>query len=188
MKNWCVIPARGGSVRIPGKNIKLFHGKPIIQYSIECARASGLFEGRIFVSTDTSDIAYVAHVNNADGFWRSADDGTRGTFEVVRSAVHRLVEEDDFVCCLYPTAPLLCPADLDSALCMLGTFNVWHVVAIGAEPLRDAGAFYWSRAKAVTPYWEVSTLGYVLPENRVCDINTPEDWARAERMYAELHA
>ena len=59
MTNICVIPARGGSRRIPKKNIKFFHGKPIIAYSIETAKASGLF-AEIYVSTDDLEIANIA--------------------------------------------------------------------------------------------------------------------------------
>jgi pseudaminic acid cytidylyltransferase len=110
--NLCVIPARGGSKRIPRKNIKLFAGKPIIAYSIEAAQASGLFS-RIIVSTDDADIAAVAKQFGGEApFMRPkelADDHT-GILPVLRHTVQWFVaqgETFDYVCSLMATAPLV---------------------------------------------------------------------------------
>ena len=107
-----VIPARGGSKRIPGKNIKPFYGKPMIAYSIEAAKNSKLFE-RIIVSTDSEDIAKVAKQYGAETpFLRPenlADDFT-GTDPVVLHALSYLREQNyaaSYVCCIYPTAPFI---------------------------------------------------------------------------------
>lgn len=109
-----VIPARGGSKRIPGKNIRPFAGKPIIGYSIEAARECGLFD-RILVSTDDAEIAAVARDFGAETpFLRPAalaDDFT-GTNAVVKHAIgwlHGAGESVDYVCCIYATAPFLRP-------------------------------------------------------------------------------
>jgi len=109
-----IIPARGGSKRIPGKNIKLFAGKPIIAYSIEAARESGLFD-RIIVSTDSREIASVAREYEAEvPFLRPAplaDDFT-STADVLLDALAWLAEHDtlpSFLCCLYATAPFVQP-------------------------------------------------------------------------------
>lgn len=109
-----VIPARGGSKRIPRKNIREFCGKPIIAYSIEAALASGLFD-QIVVSTDDEDIAAVARQFGASTpFLRPkeiADDFT-GTNAVVRHAVAWFITRDHDVthaCCIYATAPLIQP-------------------------------------------------------------------------------
>jgi pseudaminic acid cytidylyltransferase len=108
----CVIPARGGSKRIPRKNIRLFAGKPIIAYSIEAARNSVLFD-RVMVSTDDEEIAEVARAWGAEiPFLRPAvlaDDYT-GTNAVVKQAIEwhlALGVPISHVCCLYPTAPFV---------------------------------------------------------------------------------
>lgn len=107
-----VIPARGGSKRIPRKNIHPFCGKPIIAYSIEAAQASGLFD-EIIVSTDDEEIAEVARQIGAKvPFVRPkeiSDDHT-GTNAVVKHAIAWLIERGNDVthaCCIYATAPLI---------------------------------------------------------------------------------
>jgi pseudaminic acid cytidylyltransferase len=116
-----VIPARGGSKRIPRKNIKLFCGKPMIAWSIEAARASGLFE-HIVVSTDDAEIAEVAKAYGAEvPFIRPAalsDDHT-ATSPVVSHAIRWFFENGhipDPVCCIYATAPFITAADLQQGL------------------------------------------------------------------------
>ncbi|MCE2595566.1 pseudaminic acid cytidylyltransferase [Motilimonas cestriensis] len=110
--NLCVIPARGGSIRIPQKNIKAFCGKPIIAYSIEIAKASGLFD-KIIVSTDDNEIAKVAKQYGAEvPFMRPAElsDDYTGTTPVVAHAIRFMEDQGyqiDKVCCIYATAPLL---------------------------------------------------------------------------------
>lgn len=110
--NVAIIPARGGSKRIPRKNIKPFAGKPIIAYSIEAAKRSGLFD-RILVSTDDEEIAQVAQSYGAEiPFLRPktlADDHT-GTNAVVKHAITWLKEQGNeahFACCIYATAPFV---------------------------------------------------------------------------------
>jgi pseudaminic acid cytidylyltransferase len=107
-----IIPARGGSKRIPKKNIKLFHGKPIITYSIDAAIKSGLFD-RVIVSTDDLEIAKVANDSGAETpFIRPAElsDDHTGTNAVVCHAINFLQSQGDFInyaCCIYATAPLI---------------------------------------------------------------------------------
>lgn len=104
-----IIPARGGSKRIPKKNIKLFLGKPIIAYSIEAAIKSGCFD-KVIVSTDDEEIARVAKTFGAEvPFIRPkniADDIT-GTNEVVAHALKALDMHVSYACCIYATAPLV---------------------------------------------------------------------------------
>lgn len=108
----CVIPARGGSKRIPKKNIRPFLGKPIIAYSIQAALETGVFD-TVIVSTDTEEIASVAAQYGAEiPFMRSADlsDDFTSTHDVVKDAATRCVALDpklEFICCLYATAPLV---------------------------------------------------------------------------------
>ena len=110
-----VIPARGGSKRIPRKNIKPFHGKPIIAWSIEAANNSKLFD-RVIVSTDDEEIAEIAREFGAETpFLRPkqlADDFT-GTSDVIRHVIQFLgLENLSAVCCIYATAPFLTIKDL----------------------------------------------------------------------------
>lgn len=112
MKKIAIIPARGGSKRIPRKNIKDFNGKPIIAYSIEAALASGLFD-EVMVSTDDEEIASVALGYGAKvPFFRSVENaGDFATTADVLIEVLRKYQEGgrafDFVCCIYPTAPFV---------------------------------------------------------------------------------
>lgn len=107
-----VIPARGGSKRIPQKNIRKFHGKPVIAYSIEAAEKSNCFD-RIIVSTDDHEIAEVAVQYGAEvPFIRPAElsNDFCGTFDVVRHAIDFQDNTGKFttsVCCIYPAAPLI---------------------------------------------------------------------------------
>lgn len=106
-----LIPARGGSQRIPGKNIKPFLGRPMIHYAIEVARQSGLFE-RIVVSTDSEEIAQVAREGGAEiPFRRPANlsDHLTPTWEVVQHALAMLggPQQVARLCCLYATAPFV---------------------------------------------------------------------------------
>jgi N-acylneuraminate cytidylyltransferase len=118
-----VIPARGGSKRIPRKNIRAFHGRPMLAWPIDAAKACGLF-GRILVSTDDEEIASVARGLGAETpFRRPAElaDDHAPTPAVVRHALETLGEEIDYACCIYPTAPLLRASDLRRGCEMLAT-------------------------------------------------------------------
>lgn len=112
-----IIPARGGSKRIPRKNIKLFSGKPMIAWSIEAALESQCFD-HVIVSTDDAEIAAVAKDYGASvPFMRPAElsDDYAGTLSVIRHAVDWLSAHQtpiDYACCLYATAPFVCPHDL----------------------------------------------------------------------------
>ncbi len=186
----CIIPARGGSVRIPGKNIRSFHGKPIIAYSIQAARMSRLFE-RVVVSTDDPEISAVAQDYEADTIMRPAHLGENGvgTQLVMRHAAGYFPEME-FACCLYATAPLLSQADLLRGWQVIHQPGYLYAMSVGAEPLRDIGCFYWGHRLAFAdnvPLIDSHTALIRIPEERCCDINVEEDWIRAERMYAELH-
>ncbi|MCQ9070357.1 pseudaminic acid cytidylyltransferase [Vibrio sp. 1557] len=119
-----IIPARGGSKRIPRKNIKVFHGKPMIAYSIEAAIASGCFD-KVIVSTDDTEIAAVAEAHGAHvPFLRPADisDDYATTMDVMAHAIHWCQDEGwdiDAVCCLYATAPFVLPKDLQQGYALL---------------------------------------------------------------------
>lgn len=111
----CIIPARGGSKRIPRKNIREFCGKPMIAWSIESARASECFS-RIVVSTEDVEIAEVAREQGAEvPFERPEElaDDHAATVPVIAHAVHELaLSPETPVCCLYATAPFVTTGDL----------------------------------------------------------------------------
>lgn len=130
-----VIPARGGSKRIPRKNVKLFCGKPIIGWSIEAALESKCFD-RVIVSTDDKEIADIAKSFGAETpFLRPANlsDDYSGTISVISHAIEwqsKNGQEATEVCCIYPTAPFIQPADIVSGLEMLLNNNVSYAFSV----------------------------------------------------------
>lgn len=219
-----VIPARGGSKRIPRKNIRMFCGKPIIAYSIAAAQQTELFD-QIVVSTDDEEIASVAREFGATTpFIRPkeiADDFT-GTNAVVKHAVAWFNERANDVvhaCCLYATAPFLQARFIKEGFEALTrsdalfafsvtsyAFLIQRAVRITADgrvdaiypehrmtrsqdlehAYHDAGQFYWGTARAFlddAPLFAPHAIGIILPRHLVQDIDTPEDWTRAELMY-----
>ncbi len=188
MSTICVIPARGDSKRLPGKNIRHLFGKPVIAYSIELAIASKMFSD-VIVSTDADEIEEIAVRHGANIWRRPLDDGTRGTQEVA-AEVLRKVPDISIACVLYPVAPLLTIGDLRDGLSYLMRYQGVFAFAVGADPLRDAGAMYWGFADAFRydkPLISPSSIMLPLPENRVCDVNTADDWDELERKFAALH-
>jgi N-acylneuraminate cytidylyltransferase len=110
MNNIAIIPARGGSKRIPRKNIRDFLGKPIISYSIETAIQSGLFK-EVMVSTDDEEISKVALQYGANiPFFRSPENSNdfATTFDVIEEVINsyfKIGTTFDYICCIYPCAP-----------------------------------------------------------------------------------
>jgi N-acylneuraminate cytidylyltransferase len=224
-----VIPARGGSKRIPRKNIKAFCGRPMIAWSIEAALASDCFDA-IFVSTDDPEIAEVAKAHGATvPFMRPAElsDDHTGTIPVIAHAVRWLIaagQRPDTVCCLYATAPFVRPEAIREGLQVLEkegadyafsvtsyAFPIQRAIRLSKqgrmemfqpehfntrsqdleEAYHDAGQFYWGRTSAWlagTAMFGASSAPVVLPRHRVQDIDTPEDWLRAEWMFKALLA
>lgn len=144
MENVAIIPARGGSKRIPGKNIREFAGRPIIAWSIGAARESGLF-ARIIVSTDSPEIAAVARDYGAETpFMRPAAiaDDFATTAAVILHALAWLKEQGPLpenVCCLYATAPFVTAANLRAGLARLeesGASSVFPVASFPASVFR----------------------------------------------------
>lgn len=222
-----VIPARGGSKRIPRKNIKPFCGKPMIAWSIESARLSGCFD-RIIVSTDDAEIAEVARTQGAEvPFMRPselADDHT-GTTPVIAHAIDwmsRNVRPVDFACCIYATAPFVQAEDLRLGFDQLRQSGADYVLSVASYPFpiqrairitasrrmemfspehfntrsqdleeafHDAGQFYWGRTAAWLagkPLFSPDSAPIFLPRHRVQDIDTPEDWLRAEWLFKAM--
>ncbi|MEO6832320.1 MAG: pseudaminic acid cytidylyltransferase [Chitinophagaceae bacterium] len=157
MKSVAIITARGGSKRIPRKNIKPFLGKPIIQYSIEAALQSGLFD-EVMVSTDDQEIAAVAKAAGAKvPFLRSADNSNdyATTADVIAEVLQQYKIEGiefEFAVCIYPTAPFVTAQKLKDAAAQLKktgadslipvtrfSFPIWRSFKIENEKL----AFNW---------------------------------------------
>ncbi len=140
MTTLCVIPARGGSKRIPRKNIKLFCGKPIIAYSIEAALASNIFD-EVMVSTDDLAIADIAKKYGASvPFMRSAE--TANDFAITIDVLFEVLiqykdlgKEFDFLCCLYPCAPFVNVEVLGSGFELLQNDDVSSVMPVCKFPV-----------------------------------------------------
>jgi pseudaminic acid cytidylyltransferase len=227
--NVAVIPARGGSKRIPRKNIKLFCGKPMIVWSIEAARKSSCFE-RIIVSTDDAEIADIAKAHGAEvPFVRPAElsGDFAGTTAVMRHAVGWLRQHDlnpEYACCLYATAPFVQETDLQRGLKALKCQSCEYAFSVASfafpiqrairisndqkiemfqpsclttrsqdleEAYHDAGQFYWGIAQAwfeEKPIFDQYSTPILLPRHRVQDIDTVEDWERAEWLFKAMQA
>ena len=138
----CIVPARGGSKRLPRKNIRPFRGRPIIEWSISAAAESGLF-AKVMVSTDDDEIASVARAAGAEvPFLRSpgASDDHATTSDVLLEVLARyaqLGERFEFACCLYPTAPFVRADDLRSGFGELlsSEFDVVMPIAAFSYPI-----------------------------------------------------
>lgn len=222
-----IIPARGGSKRIPRKNIRHFCGKPMIAWPIEAARQSGIFD-HIIVSTDDTEIAEVAQQYGAQvPFMRPAElaNDHAGTIPVVAHAAQWALDQGwavEAVCCIYATAPLVSPDDLVEGLKLLRQgsrdfvfsateypspiFRSFRQADDGGiemffpehftsrsqdlpEALHDAGQFYWGLPEA----WQTAQTLFAgksaalrIPRWRVQDIDTPDDWTRAEALFQSL--
>lgn len=121
MKTLAIITARGGSKRIPRKNIKEFNGKPIMAYSIEAAAGSGVFD-KVMVSTEDEEIAEIAKLYGAEvPFYRSKQ--TAGDFATTTDVLNEVIaeyekrgEKFDIIACIYPTAPFITPKRLKEAV------------------------------------------------------------------------
>lgn len=191
-KSICIIPARGGSTRIPRKNTRLFHGRPIIKYSIQAAQQSQLFD-TIIVSTDDLQIADIAERCGADFYLRGAAMAmdSVGTQEVARDLLLLSASGGGgYACVLYATAPMMDLHTFIEGRKALEDYDADFVMSVGAMPLRDAGQWYWGKEEAFierVPLIGSHTIMMPVPENTVCDINTAEDWMRAEEMYGRLY-
>lgn len=221
--NVAIIPARGGSKRIPRKNIKPFCGKPLIAYSIEAAQKSGLFE-YVYVSTDDEEIASVSASFGAQIIKRPkelADDFT-GTTPVIAHGLTCIdLNNIEAVCCIYATAPFLHPKYLKLGFEKLFTCKADYTFSATTfdypiqralkrngsgvemfypqftstrsqdleEAFHDAGQFYWAKPQtwlAKKKVFSPQSVMVELPRYLVQDIDTPEDWTRAELMYKAL--
>lgn len=223
----CIIPARGGSKRIPRKNVRDFCGKPMIAWSIQAAQDSGCFD-QIIVSTDSDEIAHVAEGCGAKApFRRAADlaDDHTPTVPVIADAIGQLhLNEEVPVCCLYATAPFLLPEYLRDGCRLLEETQASFVMSVTTFPYpiqralrrnasgkvemlnpmltqtrsqdleetwHDAGQFYWARAGIWTSGESMlgsGAFGLPLPRHHVQDIDSEEDWSRAEWMMRAMQA
>jgi len=223
----CVIPARGGSKRIPKKNIRNFCGKPIIAYTIEAALASACFD-KVIVSTDDEEIASIAKEYGAETpFLRPEElsDDYTGTNEVIKHAIEWYQNNNEnisFVCCIYATAPFVESKYIKEGYEKLVSSNKSFAFTVTSFPFpiqrairinssneveaiwpenilkrsqdledayHDAGQFYWGRSDAFINdevIFSTASVAVLLPRHLVQDIDTLEDWHRAELMYKSL--
>jgi len=143
--NICVIPARGGSKRIPRKNIKEFNGKPIIAYSIEAALKSNCFD-QVIVSTDDDEIAEVARKYGAKVPFVRPDELSNdyvGTIPVIKHAIEWMEDNEnpvENVCCLYATAPFIQSQTISKAFQQLKDLRTDYCFSVTrfASPIQRA--------------------------------------------------
>lgn len=225
--NIAIIPARGGSKRIPRKNIKNFCGKPIIAWSIEIAKESQLFD-HIIVSTDDLEIAAVAKDWGAEVPFIRPDNLSNdyaGTTEVIAHATQWALDQEiklEAVCCIYATAPFIQCPDIIDGFSKLQSGDWSYVFAATDFPapifrsfkqvhgdgiemffpeffetrsqdlplaLHDAGQFCWGRPDAWlqgSRVFERHSRPVVIPRWRVQDIDTEDDWIRAELIFQTI--
>jgi pseudaminic acid cytidylyltransferase len=218
-----VIPARGGSKRIPRKNIKEFFGKPMIAWTIATALESRLFD-HVIVSTDDEEIAAISRKWGAETpFSRPTElaDDLTPTVPVIAHAVQACLDkawEVEYACCIYPCAPFLQVDDLILTFDLLQKNNADFVYPVTeyAHPIQramrqlpsgqmqfinpenevtrtqdvekffhDSGQFYWGKASAWLESKKMHTdgIGMTIPNWRVVDIDSVDDWLRAENLY-----
>lgn len=222
-----IIPARGGSKRIPRKNIKEFCGQPMLAYSIKAALKSDCFD-RVIVSTDDREIVEIARSFGAEAPFMRPDELSNdyaGTLPVIKHAIEWFDaqgENPTEVCCLYATAPFVQAATIrrsyeqllqtQADYCFTVTsfaFPIQRAIRVTQndriemfhpehfktrsqdleEAYHDAAQIYWGKAeafKAEKPLFAGYSSPYILPRYLVQDIDTPEDWKRAELMYQAL--
>jgi len=227
MKVVAVIPARIGSKRIPKKNIRAFLGKPMIAYSIEAAKVSGVFD-RIIVSTDSTEIADIARQYGVEvPFMRPpelSDDHTSTDAVVLHALdwINKDCGQIDYICCIYSTAPFVRPEyirkgleqiikDKATSAFSVTTFPypIFRALKVDEngriqmfwpehrmtrsqdlpESYHDAGQFYWADARKYAvekKLFSSDAVPIVLPRKFVQDIDTLEDWERAESMFKSL--
>ena len=221
--NVAVIPARGGSKRIPKKNIKLFNKKPMIAYPIEVAIKSKLFD-LVIVSSDDQEIISISNKYGADTPFirpKEISDDFTPTVPVIRHALNYLNKKYlniKNICAIYPCNPFLKVEDL---ICSFEIFNKnrskycfpvaefessIHRALIFQEdnfvvPINsknqlirtqdlqqvyfDVGMFYWGNNECwnKNEFIHTDSSAYIIPNWRTVDIDTKEDWKRAEIMY-----
>ena len=222
-----IIPARGGSKRIPRKNVKHFAGEPMISYAIRAAIESELFD-HVVVSTDDAEIAEIARGYGAETpFQRPIElsDDRTPTVPVIRHAIEHCGNigwKFDMVCCIYPCVPLIAGKDIKKSLELLNNSDAQFCFPVGEYPspiqraLRmnssrvisgfypefelsrsqdleaayfDAGQFYWGATNswATNDRVQSNSVGYVIPTWRTVDIDTSDDWQRAELIFKSLN-
>jgi pseudaminic acid cytidylyltransferase len=222
------IHARGGSKRIPRKNIKMFHGKPLIAYPIETALQSGIFD-KVIVSTDDQEITDIALQYGAQVPELRPDELANDTATTDQVFIHDIQQElknnaFDYACCIYGTSVFLEQDYLTKALNTLGTdknvhsvnsmtdydFSIFRSLKQNDEGFisflnpeyrttrsqdlpdayHDAAQFYFvnvqSYLKNPKVFSEGATKAVHIPAYKVVDIDTPDDWVRAEMAYKAI--
>lgn len=223
-----IIPARGGSRRLPRKNVRAFHGEPLLQRAIALARSASSID-RVWVSTDDAAIASLARSAGADvPFTRPAalSDDHAVLADVMEHALEQAMQMSLDVteaCLVFATAPMLDPADLDRGLAVLLASEADQALAVTAygfapqraqrigddgvlayaqpehrrtrsqdlEPLyHDAAQFVWGRRDSFRREACAApvTVPVLVDAERVVDIDTLDDWHRAERRFHALRA
>lgn len=204
----CAIPARGGSKRIPGKNIRPFFGRPVIHWAIDTARATGMFD-QIVVSTDSPDVVEAVKGCGVAIHNRSpeAASDTATDYDAIMDFLNAY-PDTDWLCWLYPVTPLLDRryiVQLLEGMIRLNGYPLGYAVTKAPErlcdgrgnllisALKDAGQFTlvnckWLRKEPdCTEFYTAQRAIAVLEDDEAQDVNTEADWQELERKFWEKH-
>jgi len=225
LENVAIIPARIGSKRIKKKNIKMFYGKPMLQWTYEIVKKSKIFDKIVL----TSDSDQILNIGKKIGFDilikrpKKLSNDYVGTVPVIKHAINSLIKQSivsNKVCCVYPCNPFILKKDLKKATYLVkkSINNFIFPITNYSHPIErslyfnrsnnkltyvnkkfinirtqdfkkkfyDAGQFYFASSKTWLNMKKSIYVGIPVPNWRVADIDTPEDWKRAEILFKTL--
>lgn len=179
-----IIPARAGSKRIPGKNLKLLGGRPLIEWTIRAAKGSRVLD-RFVVATEDDEIAEVAETCGAEVFRRPASmaTDTASVYDTVFAVLNEIGAE--WVVLLHPTSPFRTAGDIDACVESCIARSAPSCVSVESTRPVPNGAVYVAYVSWLREHRNFDgprTIVHQMPSYRSVDIDTPEDWARAEAI------
>jgi len=184
-----IITARGGSKRLPGKNIKIISGKPLIAWTIAVALEVKEIN-RVIVSTEDTTISGIARRCGAEvPFLRPpelAEDNTPSIDVVLHTIKELGLNKDDYILLLQPTSPLRTSDDIKNTISIMHTHKPDAVVSTTEGTEKPNGALYLNRVRSLLEsksfYPTGKTMWYIMPIERSIDIDTKDDFDRAEHI------
>ncbi|HDZ73722.1 MAG TPA: acylneuraminate cytidylyltransferase family protein [Aurantimonas coralicida] len=191
-----LIPARGGSRRVKGKNLRLLGGHPLIGWTIEAAKMTHSLD-RLVVSSEDPKILQVAHECGAEALVRPAEMATdeASSYPLMLHALDSLDEPFDYLCLLQPTSPFRRPIDIDNCIGAARQMDLAAVISVREKETAGNGAIYvgrtdWLRdrlaAGDAAPFDGPAPEFYPMARDCSLDIDTEEDFVRAEAMASFL--
>jgi CMP-N,N'-diacetyllegionaminic acid synthase len=179
-----VIPARGGSKRIPGKNTRLLCGKPLIAYTIEAALGAVALAD-IVVSTDSDEIARISRAHGADVIDQPMASDTSTSGQVCKYVLEALGADYDLVALLHPTSPIRSPEHIDGAVMMLWWSDAPALASVSCRKRAYVhnASIYIMRAdwlRTTEQHYCDESIPFLMDQRHSVDIDTEDDWEIAE--------